>query len=242
MPASTQAPLEMLSSGFSQHFNISSPLPKNSTRSSFTFLIREDPPAKRTASISSFVHFASSIARFKGGVILSNKCLHFSSKSALVISYSKSPSSSAPPNRALTSMWYSLESVREFFASRHAWTRRSFAFLPLLENQSNSDLSSLILSMQTCRIASSKSAPPRWTSPAVEIVSMLFPLIFRTEISNVPPPKSKTRHIYSSSFPSAFLYKPYERAAAVGSLRNFFTSRPAILAASLVACFYRSLK
>src|SRR6185437_9065146 len=59
----------------------------------------------------------------------------------------------------------------------------------------------------------------------------------RIEISNVPPPKSYTAMV--SSLP---LSSPYASAAAVGSLMIRFTSSPAILPASLVACRCASLK
>jgi hypothetical protein len=55
-----------------------------------------------------------------------------------------------------------------------------------------------------------------------------------TEMSKVPPPKSKT-----TIFSSFFLLKPYASAAAVGSLMMRFTSRPAIFPASLVAAALR---
>jgi len=52
------------------------------------------------------------------------------------------------------------------------------------------------------------------------------------EISKVPPPRSYTATVESP----LCLSRPYARAAAVGSLIILFTSSPAILPASFVAC------
>ena len=57
------------------------------------------------------------------------------------------------------------------------------------------------------------------------------------EISKVPPPKS-----YTAINLSSFLSNPYARAAAVGSLIILYTSNPAILPASFVACLWELLK
>ena len=58
------------------------------------------------------------------------------------------------------------------------------------------------------------------------------------EISKVPPPRSYTATTESP----VCLSKPYANAAAVGSFIILFTSRPAILPASFVACLWESLK
>ncbi|GBU22389.1 hypothetical protein R80B4_02298 [Fibrobacteres bacterium R8-0-B4] len=39
---------------------------------------------------------------------------------------------------------------------------------------------------------SSKSSPPKWVSPLVDLTSKTLSPISRMDISNVPPPKSKT--------------------------------------------------
>jgi len=85
---------------------------------------------------------------------------------------------------------------------------------------------------------SSKSLPPRWTSPLLEITSKKLLSIDKIDTSNVPPPRSKTT-IFSSSL---FLSKPNANAAAVGSFMILTTFNPAILPASLVACLWESLK
>jgi hypothetical protein len=76
----------------------------------------------------------------------------------------------------------------------------------------------------------SKSSPPRDVSPLVAFTSNTPPDISRIEISKVPPPRSYT----AITLPSV-LSRPKARAAAVGSLIILFTSRLAILPASLVA-------
>ena len=83
----------------------------------------------------------------------------------------------------------------------------------------------------------SKSSPPKWVSPLVDLTSKTPSPNSKTDISNVPPPKSKT-----AIFSSFFLSKPYANDAAVGSLIIRLTFNPAIFPASLVACLWESLK
>jgi len=85
----------------------------------------------------------------------------------------------------------------------------------------------------------SKSSPPKWVSPLVDLTSNTPSPSSRMEISKVPPPKSYTA-IFSSLLVS--LPNPYANAAAVGSFTMRFTSKPAILPASLVAWRWESLK
>ena len=46
-----------------------------------------------------------------------------------------------------------------------------------------------------CAIRRSQSAPPSFRSPSTTTVSMLFAPIRSTEVSNVPPPRSKTSNV-----------------------------------------------
>src|SRR6516225_36187 len=85
--------------------------------------------------------------------------------------------------------------------------------------------------------ALSKLSPPRWLSPAVALTSNTPSPISSTDTSNVPPPRSNTRIVWSDSLSS-----PYASEAAVGSLMIRLTSSPAILPASLVAWRWSSLK
>ena len=102
---------------------------------------------------------------------------------------------------------------------------------------------SFLNSSTKCSIkAKSKSSPPKKVSPLVERTSNCFsPSISASsiiEISNVPPPRSKTAIFWSP----VFLSKPNANAAAVGSFIILLTSKPAIFPASLVACLCESLK
>merc|ERR1719219_1625857 len=63
----------------------------------------------------------------------------------------------------------------------------------------------------------SKSSPPRCVSPAVDFTSKTPSSIERIETSNVPPPRSKIR-IFCSPESDCDFSKPYDKAAAVGSL------------------------
>ena len=80
-------------------------------------------------------------------------------------------------------------------------------------------------------ILSSKSSPPKWLFPAVDLTSNTPYPNSRIDTSNVPPPKSYTKIVCPSSFS-----RPYAKAAAVGSLIILSTSKPAIFPAFLVAC------
>src|ERR671935_1378528 len=80
-------------------------------------------------------------------------------------------------------------------------------------------------------IALSKLSPPRWLSPFVAFTSKTPSPSSRIDTSNVPPPRSKTRIVWSA--PS--LSSPYASDAAVGSLMIRKTFRPAMRPASFVA-------
>src|SRR4030095_11696296 len=80
-------------------------------------------------------------------------------------------------------------------------------------------------------IALAKWSPPRWLSPFVAFTSKTPSPSSRIETSNVPPPRSKTRIVWSV----LSLSRPYASAAAVGSLMMRTTLSPAILPASLGA-------
>ena len=87
-------------------------------------------------------------------------------------------------------------------------------------------------------ITLSKSSPPRCVSPLVDLTSKTPSPKSNIDISNVPPPRSKTA-IFCSL---CFLSNPYAKAAAVGSLTILFMVKPAISPASFVACRWASLK
>ena len=89
------------------------------------------------------------------------------------------------------------------------------------------------------RIALSISVPPNWVSPLVDCTSNTPSPNSMMVTSKVPPPKSNTRMLMSSS---DCLSIPYARLAAVGSFTSLTTSRPAIVPASLVAVLWLSSK
>src|SRR5918998_114699 len=101
--------------------------------------------------------------------------------------------------------------------------------------------STLLLSLKRLIIHSttreSQSSPPRWLSPEVALTSTTPSPISSRETSKVPPPRSKTRIVWSSPLSS-----PYASAAAVGSLTMRWTLSPAISPASLVAWRWASEK
>ena len=84
----------------------------------------------------------------------------------------------------------------------------------------------------------SKSSPPRCVSPFVDSTSNTPPPNSSIDISNVPPPRSKTAIFISL----LALSTPYASAAAVGSFTIRCTFSPAICPASFVACRCESEK
>ena len=71
------------------------------------------------------------------------------------------------------------------------------------------------------------SSPPRWELPLLLITLYVLLRMLRIETSMEPPPKSKTRTVSSL----IVLIRPYEIAAAVGSLMRWTVSIPAIFPA-----------
>lgn len=69
-------------------------------------------------------------------------------------------------------------------------------------------------------------------SPSVDLTSKTPSSIVNKLTSNVPPPKSKIKTLFS---PFPFLSNPYAMAAAVGSFIILKTLSPAIAPASFVA-------
>ena len=123
--------------------------------------------------------------------------------------------------------WVEAERVR--FARSQAVRRRRTALFEL-------EMSFLCLRlnswMKWLTIRLSKSSPPKWVSPAVDLTSKIPSSIERQETSKVPPPKSKIKTLRSAP---TFLSRPYAMAAAVGSLMIRRTLMPAIAPASFVA-------
>ena len=162
------------------------------------------------------------------------RSLTSSSSAARVSLYSKclGPSASAVINGRFTS--YSVVEESSFLAFSASSFRRCIAALSPFRSMPASFLKA---SRKWLTIRLSKSSPPRWVSPFVLLTSNTPSPSSSTDTSKVPPPRSKT-----AIFSSFLLSRPYANAAAVGSLIIRFTSRPAILPASLVACLCESSK
>ncbi len=218
------APIATTSSGFTP-FNGS--FPKIVLTFSTTAGIRVIPPTSTISSISLAFTSASLSAFSTGSTKRSIRSFTSSSSLDLVSLYSKcfGPSASAVMNGRLIS--YSLVDESSFFAFSASSFKRCMAALSLLRSTPSSFLNT---SRKWFTMRLSKSSPPRCVSPLVERTSNTPSPSSRIETSKVPPPRSKTA-IFSSFFESS----PYANAAAVGSLIIRFTSRPAILPASLVA-------
>ena len=142
------------------------------------------------------------------------------------------PSAFAEMNGRFTSVCIADDSSH--FAFSAASRTRCIAILSLCRSMPVFDLNS---SMMYFEIVSSKSSPPRWVSPFVAFTSKTPDAISSTEMSNVPPPRS-----YTAIRRSWVFSRPYDRAAAVGSLMMRSTFRPEIWPASFVAWRCASLK
>ena len=199
--------------------------------SCFTFScaasIRVEPPTSRTFPSSEAVIPASLNAFCTGTAVRSIKSSVSSSNFALVkfISRCFGPSAVAVMNGKL--MLVVVEEDNSFLAFSAASFNLCIAIL-----SPDKSTPSVFLNSSTIHwvMRLSKSSPPRRVSPFVESTSITPSPISMMETSNVPPPKS-----YTMIFCSFSLSRPYASAAAVGSLIIRFTSRPAILPASLVA-------
>mmetsp|Transcript_10216 Transcript_10216/g.34732 ORF Transcript_10216/g.34732 Transcript_10216/m.34732 type:complete len:209 (+) Transcript_10216:1159-1785(+) len=197
---------------------------KKSRRMAWILGIRVEPPTSTTSSTSAFFRSASSRARLTGSRQRLKRSMHSSSKRARV----KVSERSMPSAMLSTSMRTECAEESTRLARSTSW--RS------LDTTWRSPLRSLpclaLITRSTCFTnCVSKSSPPRCVSPAVETTSSTPVSMFRMDTSNVPPPRSKTRTVCTSSLES----RPYAMAAAVGSLMMRATSRPAMVPASLVA-------
>mmetsp|Transcript_60340 Transcript_60340/g.159524 ORF Transcript_60340/g.159524 Transcript_60340/m.159524 type:complete len:266 (+) Transcript_60340:733-1530(+) len=230
MPPCTAAPYATASSGLMPLLG-SLPL-KKSLSSCCTLGMRVDPPTSTTSSISDFFISESSMTFCTGVSVFLKRSMHSSSKRARVSVSEKSCPSKRPSISTRT--WCCVDSER----LARSTSRRSFCTARLSLDGSEPCLR--LKTLSRCWITRlSKSSPPRWVSPAVDLTSKMPSSIVSSDTSKVPPPRSKMRTLRSDD---DCLSRPYAIAAAVGSLMIRSTLRPAMEPASLVDARCESLK
>ena len=230
-PAWMAAPIATTSSGFTL---LLGSLPKKFLTVSIIFGILVIPPTKTTSLISAAEKPESLRATLHGSKVFSTRSETKASSLALVNFRLTcfGPVLSAVMKGKFISVWAAEDnSIFAFSAASFNLCKANLSFLKSIP------LSFLNSSIKYFTIASSKSSPPKKVSPLVDLTSKTPSPISSIETSKVPPPKS-----YTAIFWPFFLSKPYAKAAAVGSLIIRFTSKPAILPASFVACLWESLK
>ena len=136
---------------------------------------------------------ASFNASLTGWTHFWNKSWHISSNWGLVILILKS----SPSAKAATSILVCWVEDKSLLAFSQTTFNLLKAFWFLLISISLWLLNS---SIQNFNKALSKSSPPKWVSPLVDLTSNNWPSKLKTETSKVPPPKSKTRIFLSVLF------------------------------------------
>ncbi len=184
IPAWMAAPMATTSSGFTP---LCGSLPKNSFTSCWIFGMRVIPPTSTTSSMS----LASTPASFRhcwtGPIDFwsrsSTSCSSFERESFRARCFG--PEASAVTKGRLISVSIVVES--SCFAFSAASRRRCRAILSLPRSMPWSFLNSATIQSMT---RWSMLSPPRWVSPLVALTSTTPSPTSRTEMSNVPPPKS----------------------------------------------------
>mmetsp|Transcript_1451 Transcript_1451/g.3598 ORF Transcript_1451/g.3598 Transcript_1451/m.3598 type:complete len:214 (-) Transcript_1451:539-1180(-) len=193
--------------------------------------MRVEPPTSTTSSTSAFLRSASSRAWRTGTSVRLSRSDTSSSKRARVIVSERSIPSAMLSTSTRTECW--LESTR--LARSTSWRSLDTAALLALRSLPCFALMDRRMCFTSCV---SKSSPPKCVSPLVAITSRMPESMLRTDTSSVPPPRSNTSTVCTSSL----LSRPYAIAAAVGSLMMRATSRLAMVPASFVAWRWASLK
>ncbi len=157
------------------------------------------PPTRITWSIASALMPASLMACFIGPTVFSMRSevssLSLARLSVMVMCLG--PLASAVMNGRLISVLMALDSSILAFSA--ASTRRCTAILSWRRSIPCSFLNSSAI-QSTTRL--SKSSPPRWLLPLVALTSKTPSPSSRTDTSKVPPPRSKTRMVWSCSLSS----------------------------------------
>ena len=218
------APTATTSSGFT---DLLGSLPKNPLTVCWTLGVRVWPPTRSTSS--TVFRSASFIAVLQGSIVRSKRS---NCERVRFMRRCFGPEASAVTKGRFISVSVAVES--SIFARSAPSLSLWSAILSVLRSMPFDFLNSSTIQSIMRR---SKSSPPRKVSPLVALTSMTPSPISRMEISKVPPPRS-----YTAIFSSPFLSRPYDSAAAVGSLMMRSTFRPAIFPASLVAWRWESSK
>ena len=152
--------------------------------------IRVEPPTRTTSSISSAIKLASLIARFTGPRSRAIRSLHSSSNWARVsrVSMCLGPSAVAVMKGRLISVTITPESSILAFSAASVRRWRDWRSLRR----------SIFSAARNCSanqstILRSKSIPPNWTSPLVDLTWKTPSPTSSTDTSKVPPPRSKAK-------------------------------------------------
>mmetsp|Transcript_28896 Transcript_28896/g.63702 ORF Transcript_28896/g.63702 Transcript_28896/m.63702 type:complete len:237 (-) Transcript_28896:740-1450(-) len=191
IPPCTAAPYATASSGL---MPLLGSLPsKYSLSSSCTLGMRVEPPTSTISSSSVFLMAASSMAFLTGPRVLRNRSMLSSSKRARVRGSDRSTPSARASISTRTWCWEDRARLARS-ASRRSFCRARAS--PVM-----SFLYFFLISLMKYSITRwSKSSPPKWVSPLVEITSNTPLSMVRMDTSKVPPPRSNTRMFFSPPF------------------------------------------
>ena len=181
------APIATTSSGLT---SLDGSLPNSFLTSSWTQGILVEPPTSNTLSISLDVNLASFNAFLTGSVVDSTKSLIKSSNLALVKIKFKWSGPSVPWDINGNDISVEVIPLRSFLAFSAASLTLCIAILSLVKSTPDSFLNSSVIHSITL---SSKSSPPKWLLPLVDLTSNTPSPSSRIDTSNVPPPKSYTK-------------------------------------------------
>ena len=192
----TAAPYATASSGFIDLFG-SFPLKKSWTID-WILGIRVEPPTKTTSSIWLLLIFPSLITFSKGGIHFLKRSMHKSSNFDLV----KMILRSSPSIKASTSIvaWVDADKALLALSQETLNLLKALALffisIPVFFLNSKAQYSTSLLS---------KSSPPKWVLPFVDLTSNNPSSKVNKETSKVPPPKSNIKTFSSLSW---FLSNP----------------------------------
>ena len=188
------APTATTSSGLTPFDGV---LPKNCFTFSWTAGIRVEPPTNKTSSISDAENPESFNACWQGAIVALIRRSASCSNCERVKVFTKcfgTPSTGIMYGRLISD---DVDDDNSIFAFSAASFRRWSAIESLRRSTPFSFWNS---SASHSMITWSKSSPPRWVSPLVDLTSKTPSPSSRIEISNVPPPRSNTATFISLFF------------------------------------------